>query len=117
MNWVIDIDGVIGANPDFFKWWTHILNKNGHTIDILSSRNPDRRDETVAELEKWGISYRWLQMMTRHEKDWKRQAKWKIESIKRIKPDVWIDNDFKMYERIFGINLDKLIPEVKRILI
>jgi len=73
MTWVIDIDGVITSNPDFFKWWTYQLKKRGNKsiIHIVSSRNPSRRNETEKELEYWSIKYDYLHTMDESlDRDW-----------------------------------------------
>lgn len=121
MVWAIDIDGVITSNPDFFKWWTYQLTKKGNSnvVYIVSSRNPSRISETFNELYKWGITFdKYFYMGESGKKlkrDWKTQAKWKIDIIRTLRPHVWIDNDFKMYERVFKMNLDELVPGVERI--
>jgi len=119
MIWAIDLDGVITANPDFFKFLTYTLNKQGNEgnlVIIVSARNPSRFDETISELYEFGIHYHRLIMNSNpKQRDWKSLMEWKFKTIQSIQPDIWIDNDFKMYERVFHIDLDKLFPELQRI--
>ena len=105
MNWALDFDGCIGANPDFFKFFTHILRKNGDVIDIVSSRNPRRLQETIDELKFWGITYDDVHFMSSQmARDYKTQGEWKRDTIARLKTDIWIDNEFKVYEKVLGVD-------------
>jgi hypothetical protein len=105
MNYAIDVDGVISTNPDFFKFLTYILHKNGDWIDIISSRNPKRVDETKKELIHWGITYDELHMMSSMmPRDYKTQGEWKVSKIAELKTDIWIDNEFKVYEKVLGVD-------------
>lgn len=104
MIWAIDMDGVITSNPDFFKWWTYQLHKNGHEIYIVSARNPKREQETLDELKHWGITSDHLIMMTDQPRDHKSQAEWKVAAVKEYKIDIWLDNDFKIYEKVLGVD-------------
>ena len=116
MIWAFDIDGVITSNPDFFKWWIYQLRKKGNNnkVAIISARNPSRMDETLFELERWGIDFDEIYSMTeRLKRDMKSQAKWKLSIIKQIHPDVWVDNDFKVYEKVLGVRMDT--PGTERI--
>jgi len=118
MIWIIDLDGVISSNPDFFRWWTYQLKKknNNNIVHILTSRNPSRREETTDELRFWGISYDNLHTMPAHlPRGYDEQARWKVERANKIGADIWLDNDFKVYERVCGVELDT--PGIERILI
>ncbi len=55
----IDIDGTITQAPDFFKQLTHAFHKDDHKILIVSSRTelPEIREDTVRELQDYGIVY------------------------------------------------------------
>jgi hypothetical protein len=116
MKWAFDMDGVITANPDFFKWFTYHLKKRGNSneVYIVSSRNPQRKKESIKELNNWGISYDELYTMPSNmARDYLTQAVWKIETVCKLKPEVWMDNEFKVYERVLGIKLDT--PGTERI--
>ncbi len=107
MLWVFDLDDCITTNPDFFKWWIYQLRKNGHQIIILTARNPRRRQETLEELEFWGIKYNLIYFMDDDmARDFTTQAKWKLKKIKEIKPNIWLDNNFKIYKRALGVDTD-----------
>jgi predicted glycosyltransferase len=106
MRWVFDIDSVITANPDFFKWWIYHLRKNGHEVLIVTGRNPARKSETKEELKMWGISYDSISFMPKSlPRDFRTQAEWKLRQIEEIKPDVWVDDNFKIYEQGLGISM------------
>lgn len=118
MIWCFDIDGVINANPDFFKWWTYQLKKkmNTNRVIILTARNPSRQSETMRELEFFGITYDEIHFMEPElERDYKTQALWKVSKVKELKPHIWLDNDFKVYENVLGVELDT--PGTERLLI
>ena len=106
MRWVFDVDGVITANPDFFRWWIYQLRKNGHKVFILTARNPNRRGETVNELKFWGIAYEDLYFMQDGmSRDLATQASWKLSKIAEIHPDVWVDDNFKIYKQVLGAEM------------
>ena len=112
LSFAIDLDGVIGTNPDFFKWFTFILHKNGHWIDIVSSRNPKRIVETEEELKHWGITYNNVHhMYPSMPRDFKTQAKWKLDTINRLGTDIWMDNEFKIYEKLCNVDFSKCKAE------
>ena len=107
MHWVFDIDSVITANPESIKWWIYHLRKNGHKIDIVTSRNPKRKKETIEELKFWGIDYDEIFFMSKKlKRDFTTQALWKVKVVKILKPDIWVDNNFKIYERALGVNTE-----------
>lgn len=109
MIWAFDLDGVITANPDFFKWFTYNLKKKGNDNDIhiVTARNPGREIETLQELMFWGIAYDELHMMDKKlKRDYKTQGEWKNYMVKIINADIWFDNDFKVYEKVCGVKLD-----------
>jgi hypothetical protein len=110
MRWCIDLDGVITSNPDFFRWWTYQLKKKGNKngIHILTARNPSRIEETIRELEFWGISYDQLHTMDESEpRGLNNLGIWKLNMIIEIKPDIWIENEIKAYKAV-GVDFDKL---------
>jgi hypothetical protein len=113
MKVVIDFDGTITANPEFFSHFVYLFNQNRNDIIILTASKKSRM--VLSFLEKWGISPVFFLQMDPHDSNWKKQAEWKIETVKELKPDIWIDNDFKMWERVFGIDLDKELPGVTRL--
>jgi hypothetical protein len=118
MRWMIDLDGTITSNPDFFKWWTYQLRKKGnrHVVDILTARNPGRFKETIKELKHWGITYNEIYSMDADApRILQAQADWKIEVVNKVKPTIWIDNNLKLYKTILNIDLDKVCPGVTRI--
>jgi hypothetical protein len=109
MRWAFDLDGVITANPEFFKWWIYHLRskRNRHLVYIITARNPERLIETEAELKFWGIQYDELRFMEGDEpRTLEAQADWKVRMILDIMPQVWVDNDFKIYEQACNIRTD-----------
>lgn len=62
MNLGLDIDGTITGDPDFFASLCRAVLLQG-TVHIVSSRSPDARTETVAELAELGISYSALHLL------------------------------------------------------
>jgi hypothetical protein len=120
MLFLIDIDGVITSNPSFFQWFIYTLRKkeNKHKVHIVSCRNPERIFETELELTSWGIKYDEIHYMQPElPRDLKTQAEWKIAIAKFIKPDIWIDNDFKIYKQTCGVDVWKELPDVTKIMI
>src|ERR1035437_5179266 len=121
MKWAIDLDQTITSNPDFFRFLIQLLSTNGVEVHILTARNTLKRsEETEGEFRMLGLCYLKnnpiiLHTMPKHDPDWKKQAEWKISKVKEIKPDIWIDNDFKMWERIFKIDLDKELSGITRL--
>ena len=105
MRWAFDVDGVITANPDFFRWWINQLRKNGQIIYILTARNPSRVAETGKELKELGIKYDGVCYMPEDsQRDYKTQAEWKKSVVKDLKIDIWVDNEFKVYKRCCGVS-------------
>jgi len=120
MRWVLDIDGCIASNPDFFAFLTYTLTKKGnsHEVVILTARNPDHMVETIYQLREWGIKFDDIVFMENDTpRDFKSQMEWKIAKINDLKPDVWVDNDFKIYKQLLGVDLDMILPEVYKVLI
>src|SRR3990167_11303324 len=112
MIYAIDMDGVIVANPDFWKWFTFKLHANKQWIDIVTSRNPERVEETKKELSFWGITYDDLHFMSSFmSRDYKTQGEWKRDTIIRLKSDIWFDNEFKVYEEVLGVDLSECTAE------
>lgn len=112
--WCFDLDGVITTNPDFFKLLTYWLKKkrNNNEVYILTGRNPSRQGETINELEKWQISYDRLFFMPKElTRDARTQGLWKKDKILELRADLWFDNDFKWYERDYGIDFSDLTCE------
>ena len=115
---MLDLDGCVTSNPDFFKWWTYTLTKKGNNNEvwILTARNPSRIDETIEELAYWGIKYDQIFFMGKDmPRDDTTQARWKLQKVKEMKPDIWIDNDFKVYERVCDVRMKT--PGTEKILI
>ena len=116
---VLDLDGVITANPPVFAWLTWHLKKNENNtiIYVISWRfgTSTRKDETIADLKYFGIKYDFLVMAPEHFKNAGEAAYWKIEKVKEAEADIWFDDEIKSYQRDYNINLDKLLPNVKKI--
>jgi len=107
MKWCVDVDGVITANPYFWAWWIYELRKNNQKVIILTSRNPNRKEKTKVELANWGITYDEIYFMDSElPRGYDTQAKWKVDMVKILKPDIWVDNEFKSYERTLGVSTD-----------
>lgn len=101
----LDIDGVITANPDFFRFLSYLFKKNGWYVDIITSRNPKRKKETEEELKKWDISYDTIHFMsTDLPRDYKTQGEWKVQKVNYLGSTLWIDNEFKVYEKVVGVD-------------
>lgn len=120
MIWAIDIDGVITANPEVFKWLTYHLskNENDNKIYIISWRNGqdvERYTQTLEELGLFGITYDMLITAPRKFKNLRTAAFWKIKMMRELKVDIWFDDEIKSYRRDLGINLDALLPDVNKI--
>jgi len=114
----LDIDGVIGTNPQFFGTLTNFLTKknNENEVFIITARNPSRYDETVNQLDKWNITYNELHFMPDDfTRDATTQGNWKKDTVSRLNIDIWFDNDFKWYEKECGIDFSEM--KCRRILI
>ena len=109
MKVVIDFDGTITANPDFFRHLVYLLYKNEVQIYILSAAKLERN--ITSDLIKWGITTVAISLMEPHNSDWKKQMQWKIAKVKAYEADIWIDNDFKMWDRIFQVDVKKALPK------
>lgn len=120
MKWAIDIDGVITANPQAMSWLTHHLCKNENKQEVLivtwrDGSDPVRVEQTLRELETFGIFYNEIVMAPRKFTDAKTAAFWKIAKITELGINIWVDDELKMYRRDFGIDLDLLLPKVEKI--
>lgn len=108
---VLDVDGVISTNPQFFSLLTYFLTKkrNECEIYILTARNPNRYPETKTQLETWGVHYNDLIFMpSDFTRDFRTQGKWKKDTVASLNADLWFDNDFKWYEKECGIDFSDL---------
>jgi len=108
---ILDIDGVISTNPQFFSLLTYFLTKkrNEHIVYILTARNPKRRDETYNILREWNISFNEVFFMPSDlARDFRTQGKWKKDTVQALNADLWFDNDFKWYEKECGIDFSDL---------
>ena len=117
MHWVLDMDGVITANPAAFSFLTHHLhkNENGHRITVLSWRDgskKERRKETESELKMWGITYDRLVMSPSRIENERMAARWKVSTVSELKANVWMDNDLKRFRTEYGIDLEAELPSV-----
>lgn len=114
MKWLIDLDGVITANPSFWKWWVyHLRKKPNHCwVGILTARNPKRVDETLEELKFWGIEYDEIYFMDAAlARSFKSQGEWKRNMLLEIQPDVWVEDQLKVYERACGVDFSVLLEK------
>ncbi len=59
----LDIDGTITADPAFFGSRASAVLKAGGEVHIVSSRSPESRLETAAELRDLGINYSALYLL------------------------------------------------------
>jgi len=121
-KWAVDLDGVITANPSAMSWLIyHLLkNENQNEVYILSWRDGSdktRKAETINDLLGFGISYTELIMAPRKFKTMRLSAFWKIATIKKMEIDIWLDDDFKIYTRDLGIDIERLLPNVMKIYI
>lgn len=118
MKWVIDIDGTIDSNVSVFSWLTYHLKKppNDNFIIILSCRNPLRKKETLQFLQDNNIYFdEIIFMKTTDPRDHKSLLKWKLHKIIKISPNIWIDNEIKLYKQIYKINLKESLPNTELI--
>jgi hypothetical protein len=119
-NIAIDLDGVITANPDFFRWLTYHLSKNENRFKIFvitwrDGSNPERVEQTKKDLELFGIRYDSLIMAPKKFGGLKQAAYWKIATINENKINLWLDDEIKSYKRDLNINLDFYLPKVLKI--
>lgn len=119
-RWAIDIDGVITANPAALSWLTYHLCKDENTNEVLiitwrDGSNPERVAETIKELAMFGISYHDIIFAPRKFKNARVAAYWKASQVAELKINTWVDDELKSYKRDFGIDLEKLLPEVNKI--
>jgi uncharacterized HAD superfamily protein len=108
---VLDIDGVISTNPQFFGLLTYFLTKkrNRHLVFIVTARNPNRQKETIKWLKGVGVVYEKVFFMpTDLTRDFTTQGNWKKDVVSNLNADLWFDNDFKWYERECGIDFSDL---------
>lgn len=108
---ILDIDGVISTNPQFFSLLTYFLTKkrNECEVYIVTARNPNRKQETIDELGVWGIQYDDVLFMPSDlTRDFTTQGKWKKDTVQGLNADLWFDNDFKWYEKECGIDFSDL---------
>lgn len=115
----IDIDGVITANPPALSWLTYHLakNENKFKIYILSWRDGSdelRKKETIDELKSFGIKYDEL-IMAPKRLGIRAAAFWKIATLAKLEINIWLDDEIKIYERDFAIDLNRLLPNVVRV--
>ncbi len=59
----LDIDGTITADPGFFSNISGLWIAAGREVHIVSSRSPEARRETLAELKDYGISFTALYLL------------------------------------------------------
>jgi uncharacterized HAD superfamily protein len=57
MKVALDIDGTISEHPEFFAVLSTALRAAGHFVLILTYRDPDRVEQTEAQLATWGIEF------------------------------------------------------------
>lgn len=120
MRWCFDIDGVITANPAAIAWLTyHLLkNENNNEVYILTWRDGSdekRRAETEQDLGRFGIVYTKLIMAPRRFDNLRTAAFWKVSQLDELKVDIWFDDEIKNYKRDLGIDLDRLLPNTKKV--
>lgn len=108
---VLDIDGVISTNPQFFSLLSYFITKarNEHEVYIVTARNPKRKNTTYSELENWHICFKEVIFMPSDlARDFTTQGNWKKDTVRALNADLWFDNDFKWYERECGIDFSDL---------
>ena len=57
MRVALDIDGTISEHPEFFAMLSASLRAAGNQVLVLTYRDPARREQTVAELAAWNVSF------------------------------------------------------------
>jgi hypothetical protein len=119
-KWAIDLDGVITGNPAALSWLTyHLLkNENNNEVYILTWRdgsNETRKEETIADLKLFGISYTKLVMAPERFLSMRTAAFWKISQVNELGINIWLDDELKNYQRDLGIDLERLLPNIIKI--
>ncbi len=57
MKVALDIDGTISERPEFFALLSSALRAAGHSVLVLTYRDPDRREATERQLASWSIEF------------------------------------------------------------
>jgi hypothetical protein len=57
MRIALDIDGTLDEHPAFFAFLSTVLRASGHTVLILTYRDPLRRQQAEDQLAGWGIVF------------------------------------------------------------
>lgn len=57
MRVALDIDGTISEHPELFSLLSAALRAGGHTVVVLTFRDPERADHTKAQLAGWGVAF------------------------------------------------------------
>jgi uncharacterized HAD superfamily protein len=57
MTVALDIDGTISERPEFFALLSAAFRRAGHTVLVLTYRDPNRATATAAQLADWGVEY------------------------------------------------------------
>ncbi len=103
----IDIDGTITADPLFFRARASAILKGGGEVHVVSSRSPEARVETEAELREYGVRYSTLhllphisdaqQLCPHIELDWYQRHMWlKVAYALEYQLDCFVDDDPKV---------------------
>ena len=56
MRIALDIDGTIDEHPAFFAFLSAALHDSGHTVLVLTYRDPQRRKQAEDQLAGWASS-------------------------------------------------------------
>lgn len=119
MRWLIDIDGTITSNPQFFSFLTYQIRKkenSGNVVHILTNRNPNREHETIDTLIQMGIEYDHIHFMKPEDgRTHKDLMIWKMKKAKELDPDIWFDNDFKLYKQLYSMDIKSVLPRCEMI--
>ncbi|MEC9357155.1 MAG: HAD family hydrolase [Pseudomonadota bacterium] len=103
----IDIDGTITAAPRLFAEMIGRVRNVGGRVHIVSSRSPQARDDTVAELSSLGIAFDALHLLkpwaerktpcSLERLDWYEQYLWqKVEYAQENDLSTFFDDDPKV---------------------
>ena len=57
MKVALDIDGTISEHPELFALLSASLRAAGHTVVVLTYRDPERAEHTRTQLAGWRISF------------------------------------------------------------
>jgi hypothetical protein len=112
---VIDYDGTITANIEHYRQLAFSFFNSGHEVHIMTACNPIRKQEVLDNLNIWNIKYNMVhfrpeELISSH----KNMGTWKKSILKKLKADIFFDNEIKIYEQA-GVDFSDLKTAIVRI--